>query len=78
MKFSDVQQKELIDMNTGQFIGYVMDAFVDKTTGNIEYFIVEQPKKFYQLLGRESFSRKVFYKQIMAIGQDVILIEMER
>ena len=72
IRFSDVQQKELIDMKTGQCLGFIMDAKVNIDTGMIEYFIVQPPKKF--LMKREEKLRNVPFEQIFTIGADVILI----
>lgn len=77
MKFSLVQQKECIEVGTGKFLGYIMDAFVNDLTGNIEYFICEQPKKFYEVFQGKGNIRKIYYKQIVTIGHDVILIRSE-
>ena len=77
MNFSVVQQKEIIDIKTGKSLGYIMDAFVNNDTGEIEYFVVEQPRKFYSVFNKESSVKKVYFKQIMAFGADVILIELQ-
>lgn len=77
MNFSLVQQKEIIDIKTGKSLGYIMDAFVNNDTGEIEYFVVEQPRKFYSVFNKESNVRKVYFRQIMAFGEDVILIELQ-
>lgn len=74
IKFSDVQQKELIDMKTGQCLGFIMDAHVNIDTGLIEYFIVQSPRKFYEVMKREEKMKKIPFEQILTIGSDVILI----
>ena len=77
MNFSAVQQKEIIDIKTGKSLGYIMDAFVNNDTGDIEYFVVEQPRKSSSVFTKESNVRKVYFKQIMAFGADVILVELQ-
>ena len=77
MNFSTVQQKELIDVASGKSLGYIMDAYVQKDTGQIDYFIVEQPRKFYNIVNRETNSLKVKFNQIVALGSDVILISLK-
>mgnify|MGYP003442561567 FL=1 len=77
MNFSAVQQKEIIDIKTGKSLGYIMDAFVNNDTGDIEYFVVEQPRKLSSVFTKESNVRKVYFKQIMAFGADVILVELQ-
>ena len=77
MNFSVVQQKEIIDIKTGKSLGYIMDAFVNNDTGEIEYFVVEQPRKFYDVFTKESNVKKVYFEQIKAFGADVILIQLQ-
>ena len=77
MNFSVVQQKEIIDIKTGKSLGYIMDAFVNNDTGEIEYFVVELPRKLYNVFTKESNVRKVYFKQIKAFGADVILVELQ-
>ena len=77
MNFSIVQQKEIIDIKTGKSLGYIMDAFVNNDTGDIEYFVVEQPRKLYNVFTKESNLRKVYFRQIKAFGADVILVEIQ-
>ena len=77
MNFSAVQQKEIIDINTGKSLGYIMDAFVNNDTGDVEYFVVEQPRKISNFFNKESQLLKVYFKQIKAFGEDVILIELQ-
>ena len=77
MNFSAVQQKEIIDIKTGKSLGYIMDAYVNNDTGEIEYFVVEPPRKLYNVFAKESNVRKVYFKQIKAFGADVILVEIQ-
>lgn len=75
LRFSTVQQKELIEVGSGIFLGFIVDAFVDKDSGEITYFLVEQPKKFYQIFQGEGDVKKIYFQQIVTIGQDVVLIK---
>ena len=77
MNFFFFFQKEIIDINTGKSLGYIMDAFVNNDTGDVEYFVVEQPRKLSNVFNKESQVRKVYFKQIRAFGEDVILIELQ-
>ena len=77
MNFSIVQQKEIIDIKSGRSLGYIMDAYVNNDTGEIEYFVVEQPRKFYNVFSKENNVKKIYFKQIMAFGADVILIQLQ-
>nr|WP_106784061.1 PRC-barrel domain-containing protein [Lysinibacillus timonensis] len=75
MRFSDVQQKEIIEAESGKFIGYIIDAEVDEQTGKLVSFLVSEPKKFLSFLQSDESVRKVLIKDILVIGKDVILVK---
>ena len=77
MRFSVVQQKEIIDSETGKFIGYIIDAEVSEETGEIIAFIISQPKKFYQFFQGEENTRKIAISHILTVGKDVILVKSD-
>lgn len=74
MRFSDVQQKEIIEAGNGRFIGYIVDAEVDEQTGNIVAFLVAEPKKFMSFMQNEEQVRKVQITDVLVVGKDVILV----
>ena len=49
MKFSMVQQKEMIEAGSGKFIGYIVDAEVNEKSGHIEYFLLHSQESFIKL-----------------------------
>lgn len=75
MKFSAVQQKEIIEASSGKFIGYIIDAEVCEKEGEIRAFIISQPKKFYQFFQGEEIIKKVAISHILTVGKDVILVK---
>lgn len=75
MKFSSVQQKEIIEASSGKFIGYIIDAEVCEKSGKIQAFLISSPKKFYQFLQGEESVRKVAISHILTVGKDVILVK---
>ena len=75
MKFSTVQQKEMIEAGSGRFIGYIVDAEVNEKSGQIEYFFVSQPRKFYQVVQGEENIKKIAISDILIVGKDVILVK---
>ncbi|RND01631.1 PRC-barrel domain-containing protein [Lysinibacillus halotolerans] len=77
MRFSDVQQKEIIEAGNGRFIGYIIDAEVCEKTGNIIAFLVAEPKKFMSFMQNEEHVRKVPITDILVVGKDVILVREE-
>ena len=77
MKFSLIQEKEIIEAANGRFLGYVIDAEISQETGSIEAFIIEEPKKLLSLRQTENLRKKILLKDIVVIGKDVILVRSE-
>ena len=75
MRFSTVQQKEIIEAGSGRFIGYIIDAEVCEKTGNIIAFHVAEPKKFMSFIQGDDNVRKVLVSDILVVGKDVILVK---
>lgn len=75
MKFSAVQQKEIIEASSGKFIGYIVDAEVCERTGEILAFLISSPKKFYRFFQGEEKIRRIEISHILTVGKDVILVK---
>lgn len=75
MRFSVVQQKEIIEAGNGRFVGYIVDAEVSEETGLITAFLVSEPKKFLTFLQGEESVRRVLISDILVVGKDVILVK---
>ena len=78
IRFSDCQAKECIQIGNGKMLGYIYDAKVNIETGEIEYFCVSRPKKFYEVKNKEIKDYKVYVSEIVIIGKDVILVNSKR
>lgn len=74
MRFSDAQQKEIIEAESGKFIGFIVDAEVCEKTGKIISFHVAAPKKALSLFHHDETVRKVLIEDVLVIGKDVILV----
>lgn len=72
MKLSDLQVKDIVNVIDGKRLGRIIDAEID-SNGNILYFVVE-PKRFFRFFS-SSIDTNVTFKQIVKIGEDVILVE---
>ena len=71
MLLSDLQGKDIIDMATGQKIGTIVDALINKE-GKVEELSVQKRRFFF-------FSSSVMavkWTQIDKIGKDVILVNI--
>lgn len=73
MKLSEIQNKDVINLNTGEKIGNIIDVKVNEETGQIESFILERKKFASLFFSNEEIEIK--YSQINKIGEDVILVE---
>lgn len=78
IRFSDCQAKECIQIGSGKMLGYIYDAKVNVEAGEIEYFCVARPKRFYEMKNKDSKDYKVYVNEIVVIGKDVILVNSNR
>lgn len=76
MTLTDLRDKEVVDVTTGQKLGYVCDCEVDVTEGRIVAIILPGKLKWFGLLGREE-DRSVPWEKIDIIGADLILVQHE-
>jgi len=72
--FSELRYKEVIDVHTGQRLGYVCDAELDQTEGQLISLITPGRSKFFGIFGRED-DYILPWKCIVKIGSDIILVE---
>ena len=73
MLLSDLQSKDIINMNNGNNLGRIIDAKID-SVGKISYLVVEE-KKFIRKMTRGAEFTFDFDK-IKKIGDDVILVDL--
>ncbi len=73
MRLSDLQNKDVVDILTGERIGNIIDVEISNDTGNIVKMIIYQRKGIISVLkGSEEVS--ITWDQIKKIGSDVILV----
>ena len=76
MRIDDLHLKEVINISTGQRLGYVSDLEFDIRTGKVPTFIVPGPRRFFGLLPAEM--DYVFpWESIVRMGDDTILIQLD-
>lgn len=73
MFLSELQNKDIISIRTGENIGRIMDAEID-STGKILKFYVEQKKVFRKYFSNNEITFK--FSEIEKIGADVILVKI--
>jgi len=74
MRISDLQTKDVINQGDGRNIGRIIDMDINED-GSINYFIVE-PKKIMKKLNIYNSETNINIKQILKIGEDVILVDL--
>ena len=74
MKLSELQKKDIIDVNSGVKVGNIVDALVDNN-GKIISLIVDRNFGFSFFSSRGEI--EVNFKDIIKIGEDVVLIKIE-
>ena len=75
-RFSDFRYKEVINVRSGQRLGYVCDALFTAPDGRITALVVPGKAKYFGLLGREE-DYVLPWECISRIGDDLILVESE-
>ena len=75
-RFSDFRYKEVINVRTGQRLGYVCDAQFTSPEGRITALVVPGRARYFGCLGREE-DYVLPWECISRIGDDIILVESE-
>lgn len=73
-RIADLRYKEIINVTTGQRLGYVSDALIDIVDGRILSIIVPGPARFFGLFGHED-DYIIPWESLSRIGDDIILID---
>ena len=76
-RISDLRYKEVINICTGQRLGYVCDAIVDVACGKMLALVVPGPCRFFGLFGRED-DYILPWDCVTRFGEDIILIQNDQ
>lgn len=74
MRLSELQEKDIVNVNDGKKVGRIIDARINNE-GRIEYLIIEEKKIFRNLLSQNG-EISLTFMQIRKIGTDVILVDL--
>ena len=74
MRLTELQGKDIINVNDGKLIGKIIDLSLTDS-GVLEDLIIEKSKFFVSMFSSKNEVR-VNWKQIKKIGDDVILVEL--
>ena len=72
--FSELQYKEVIDVHSGDRLGYICDAEFDDAQGRFLSLITPGRAKLFGLLGRED-DVVLPWDCVVRVGPDIILVE---
>lgn len=75
MRLSDLQNKDVINVNDGKKIGNIIDVMIENSTGRLESLIVEKSKFLISMFSNKD-EIEIYWEQIEKIGEDVILVKM--
>lgn len=75
MRLSDLQNKDIVNVNDGKNIGNIIDVKIDENSGNIVSFIIEPNRNFFKVF-RKGVDTEISWNSITKIGEDVILVEI--
>ena len=72
MRISDLQNKDIVDIKSGEKIGNIIDIEVNENGEIIKLIIYDKKGFFLSLKGNSE--EYVMWNEIKKIGQDVILV----
>lgn len=75
MRFSELRDKEIINISNGHRLGFVADVELDFPGGELRALIVPGPARFFGLFGREP-DYLVPKECITKMGKDLILVDI--
>ena len=71
----DFKHKEVINIKTGEKLGFVLDVNADLETGTITSIIVPGSSKFISIFSSAN-DIIIPWDRIRSIGEDIILVEL--
>ena len=74
-RVTDLRYKAVIDLETGQRLGYVRDAEIDPERGRVTALIIPGRLRWLGLLGREE-ERVIPWEHIRRLGEDIIFVRI--
>lgn len=74
LKLSELREKEIININNGERMGYVDDFELNLEEGYIEALVIEGMGKILGIFGKNA-EIIIYWNQIIKIGTDTILVD---
>ncbi|OLO40807.1 YlmC/YmxH family sporulation protein [Alkalihalophilus pseudofirmus] len=76
MKISDLQSKDIVNMENGKRLGHLTDLDINLTTGQIDAIIINGTGKMMSFFNRDTEEFVIPWGNIVKIGNDVILVHV--
>lgn len=76
MTLSDIEEKDVINVVTGERIGFVSSLKIDTNSGQIIAITVQPSMRFISFFSKDEESIIVPWNQILKIGEDVIIVNV--
>ncbi len=73
-KSADFRQKEVINIATGQRLGYVSDVDINMESGTLNSIIIPGKGKLFGMFGGDN-DIIIPWESIRTIGEDIILVD---
>ncbi|MCP8970234.1 YlmC/YmxH family sporulation protein [Ectobacillus ponti] len=77
IRISEFQTKDVVNVADGKRLGNIGDIDIDLQTGKIRAVVIAKPGKALGLFGKGE-EIVVPWKQIVKIGEDVILVRVQQ
>jgi sporulation protein, ylmC/ymxH family len=76
MTLSDIEEKDVINVVTGERIGFVSSLKIDTNSGQIIAITVQPSMRFMSFFSKDDEAVVVPWNQILKIGEDVIIVNV--
>ena len=72
--FDELRRKEVIDIKTGERMGFIDDIEINISDGRAERFIIYGGVRFFGILGKED-DAVIDCTDIKVVGRDIVLVD---
>ena len=76
MLLSEIEEKDVINVVTGERIGYVSSLKIDTSTGRITAIAVQPMARLVSFFANKEDHVVIPWNQILKIGEDVIIVNL--
>ncbi|AEM78997.1 YlmC/YmxH family sporulation protein [Thermoanaerobacter wiegelii] len=74
IKASELRDKDVIDINTGEKLGNIIDIEVNLEEGRVEGIVIPKETSFFRFFNKD-IEIYLLWESIKKIGTDVILVD---